>query len=177
MKFQVTLYGSEVWGPKHDFAQWDKHPTETLHAELCKILLHVQRKATNNACRAELGKYPLIIKIQKRAINFWTHLKLSDPLSYHYQALQCQDMSSRNPFTQPVLRLRSQSCPTNTAQEQNTSPVRPNQTTKHLKQDYITCWLTQTKTQSKTQCCLALHRHYTTADYWSMVTDQQLNER
>ena len=74
---QFALYGSDVWGPltKHEFTQWDKHPTETLHAELCEILLHVQRKATNNACRAELGKYLLIIKIQKRAINLWTPLK------------------------------------------------------------------------------------------------------
>lgn len=121
----IALYGSEVWGPltNHDFTQWDKHPIETLHAELCKILLHVQRKATNNACRAELGKYPLIIKIQKRAINFWTHLKLSDPLSYHYQALQCQDMSSRNPLTQLVQRLRSQTCP---GTHQLTNHTQPN---------------------------------------------------
>ena len=171
----ITLYGSEVWGPlaKQDFTQWDKHPIETLHAELCKMLLHVQRKATNNACRAELGKYPLIIKIQKRAINFWTHLKLSDPLSYHYQALQCQELSNRNPLTQLVLRLRSQTCPTNTTQDQSTSPIRPNQITKQSKQNYITHWQTQTKAQSKMQCYLTLNRQYTIADYLSTVTDQQ----
>uniref|UniRef100_A0A671W6R3 ribonuclease H n=1 Tax=Sparus aurata TaxID=8175 RepID=A0A671W6R3_SPAAU len=174
----IALYGSEVWGPltNHDFTQWDKHPIETLHAELCKILLHVQRKATNNACRAELGKYPLIIKIQKRAINFWTHLKLSDPLSYHYQALQCQDMSSRNPLTQLVQRLRSQTCtnPSNTAQEHTSSPITPNLITKQSKQNYIAYWQTQTKTQSKMQCYLALNRPYTTAEYLSTVTDLQL---
>ncbi len=42
------------------------------------------RPCIHNACRAELGKYPLITKIQKRAIKFWKHLKLSDPRSYHY---------------------------------------------------------------------------------------------
>ena len=74
----IALYGSEVWGPlaKQDFIKWDKHPNETLHAEFCKILLHVQRKTTNNVCRAELGQYPLIIKTQKRAIKFWKHLKM-----------------------------------------------------------------------------------------------------
>ena len=58
----IALYGSEVWGPlaKQDFTQWDKHPVDTLHAEFCKIPLYVQRKTTNNACRAELGQYPLI---------------------------------------------------------------------------------------------------------------------
>ena len=172
----IALYGSEVWGPltKQDFPQWDKHPIETLHAELCKTILHVQRKTTNNACRAELGKYPLIIKIQKRAINFWTHLKLSDPLSYHYQAMQYQEVTNRNPLTQLILRLKSQTCPTNTAQEQNTSPIRPNQITKQLKENYISYWQTQTKAQSKMQCYLALNRQYTIADYLSMVTDQQL---
>uniref|UniRef100_A0A0E9XK31 Uncharacterized protein n=1 Tax=Anguilla anguilla TaxID=7936 RepID=A0A0E9XK31_ANGAN len=123
----IALYGSEVWGPltKQDFTQWDKYHTETLHEEFCKILLHVQRKTTSNACRAELGQYPLIQKIQKRAINFWTHLKLSDPLSYHYQALQCQEMrSNRNPLTQLVLRLSPQTCSINTPQGQNTSPIR-----------------------------------------------------
>src|SRR4029434_8481550 len=65
--------GCEVWGPatKGDFSNWDKHPTEALHAEFCKSILRVQRKTPNNACRAELGQYPLIIDIQKRAVKFW----------------------------------------------------------------------------------------------------------
>ncbi len=66
-----------MWGPltnpSQDLTKWEKHPIETLHAELCKNILHVPRHTTNNACRAELGKYPLITKIQKRAINFWKH--------------------------------------------------------------------------------------------------------
>ena len=65
----IALHGSEVWSlAKQDFTKWDKHPIETLHAEFCKILLHVQRKTTHNACRAELGQYPPITKTQKRAI-------------------------------------------------------------------------------------------------------------
>ncbi len=36
----IALYGSEVWGPltnpSQDLTKWEKHPTETLHAELCK---------------------------------------------------------------------------------------------------------------------------------------------
>ena len=59
----IALYGSEVWGPlaKQDFP-------------------------VNNACRAELGQYPLILKSQKRAIKFCKHLKYSDPISYHCNA-------------------------------------------------------------------------------------------
>lgn len=79
----IALYGSEVWGPltnpNQEFTKWETHPTETLHAELCKNILHVHRHTTNNAGRAELGKYPLIMKIEKRAIKLWNHVKLSDP--------------------------------------------------------------------------------------------------
>ena len=101
-------------------------PIETLHAEFCKILLHVQRKTTNNACRAELGQDPLIIKTQKRAIQFWKHLKFSDLLSYHYQALQCQEQSKeKSPLIQLVLGLSSQTCSTNTLKPQSPHPDGP----------------------------------------------------
>ena len=50
----IALYGCEVWGPhtNQDFTKWDKHQIETLHAELCKNILRVQRRTPNNACRA-----------------------------------------------------------------------------------------------------------------------------
>ena len=77
----IALYGSEVWGPvtHNEFPNIDKHPTEALHAEFCKSILRVQRKTPNNACRAELGQYPLIITIQKRALTFGQYLKLATP--------------------------------------------------------------------------------------------------
>ena len=65
--------------------EWD------LACRVLKSILKVHRCATNNACRAEWGQYPLIIKIQKSAIKFWKHLKSSDPHSYHYKDLQYQE--------------------------------------------------------------------------------------
>ncbi len=39
----IALYDSEVWGPltnpSQDLTKWEKHPIETLHAELCKNIL------------------------------------------------------------------------------------------------------------------------------------------
>ena len=60
----IALYGCEVWGPltNQEFTKWDKHQIETLHAELCLNIPRVQRKTPNNTRRAELGRYPLIIK-------------------------------------------------------------------------------------------------------------------
>ena len=73
----ILLYGSEVWGPLTylNSAQLDKHPVEIMHLEFCKSILQVHRKTTNNACRAELGRFPSYIKIQKRSIKYWLHLK------------------------------------------------------------------------------------------------------
>ncbi len=126
----IALYGSEVWGPltnpSQDLTKWEKHPIETLYAELCKNILHVHRNTTNNACRAELGKYPLITKIQKRAIKFWKHLKLSDPQSYHYKVLQYQEMSKESkPFLQLIQSFSPDASLTSTDALNHTSePIR-----------------------------------------------------
>ena len=73
----IALYGSEVWGPlaNQEFSNWDKHQIGILHTEFCKFILKVQRKTPNNAFRAELGQFPLLIDIQKRAISFYKHLQ------------------------------------------------------------------------------------------------------
>ena len=158
---------------KQDFIKWDKHPIETLHAEFCKIILHVQRKNTNNACRAELGQYPVI----KTAIKFLKHLKYSDPLSYHYQAPQCQELSKENSsLIQMVLGLSSQTCTTPPLQDQNIQSIRINQITTLSKPNYIAYWETQAQAQSKMQCYLALNRQYTMANYLTMVTDQNIRK-
>merc|ERR1712082_102586 len=171
----IALYGSEIWGPlaKKDFSNWDKHLIETLHMEFCRYILKVQRKTPNNACRAELGQFPLLIDIQKRAISFHRHLKNSDPSSYHYQALQCQEQNvEKSPLSQLVRRLTP-----NTPHPQN-SPLttRPNQATIKLKENYITYWKNAIKKQSKLECYTALNREYTMADYLTTITDSKLRK-
>ncbi len=78
----IALYGGEVWGPllNHEYEKWDKNPIAALHAEFCKSILRVQRNTPNNAFRAELGQYPLLMRIEKWAIN-WNYSKMSDPNS------------------------------------------------------------------------------------------------
>ncbi len=97
----IILYDSEVWGPltSQDLPKWEKHPLETLPAKLCKNILRVHRHTANNACRAELGQYPIIIKIQK-------HLLSSDPDSFRYKALKCQEWNKdKSPLCQLILKL------------------------------------------------------------------------
>jgi len=171
----ILLYGSEVWGPltNQDFEKWDKHPIESMHTEICRSILRVQRNTPNNGCRAELGQFPLLIRIQKRAIKFYQHLKASEPSSYHYKALQCQEESKeRSPLSQLVHRLSSNS----TGHRDRPHTIRPHQIITKEKDNYINYWTSATKTQSKLQCYLALNRQYSMADYLSSVSDPRLRK-
>ena len=49
-----------------------------MHTEICRSIPRVQRNTPNNGCRAELGQFPLLIRIQKRAIKSYQHLKASE---------------------------------------------------------------------------------------------------
>lgn len=170
----IALYGSEVWGPlaNQDFTKWDKHQIETLHTELCKSILRTQRKTPNNACRAELGRYPLIIKIQKRAFKFYNHLKDSDPDMLQNKALTHRENLERSPLSQLVQGLCSQI---------QAEPPDPNHTglkqiIRKQKENYLTHWKETTQNQSKLECYLALNRDYTVAEYLSNVTDPKLRK-
>lgn len=64
----ILTYNSEVWGAyvKSDFNRWDSSPIEKAHLRFCKSYLATNKKASNIACRAELGRYPLKISIDQR---------------------------------------------------------------------------------------------------------------
>jgi len=73
----IVLYGNEVWclPIKFDFVNWENIQLK-LHLEFCKRVL---QKMPNDEYRPTTGQYPLLLNIQKRAIQFWKHLKKSDP--------------------------------------------------------------------------------------------------
>ena len=133
--------------------------------------------------QGRIGQCPWIIKIQKRAIKFWKHLKSSDPHSHHYKALQYQELSKETcPLTQLVLSSPEPHTHTNTLltpQDQNrTAPeIRINQIGKTIEQNYITHWKTQTKIQSKMQFYLALNRNDTLASFFTLITDKNLRTK
>ena len=59
----ILLYSSEVWGQ-------DKcNAYEPVHTKYCKNVLGIPYSTTNNSTRAELGRFPLCIKIYKK-MNF-----------------------------------------------------------------------------------------------------------
>ena len=58
----ILTYNSEVWGAytKSDLKSWDNTQIEKLHLQFCKRYLEASNKASDVACRAELGRFPLI---------------------------------------------------------------------------------------------------------------------
>ena len=74
----ILSYNSEVWGAyiKHDFNEWDNLRIEKVNLKFCRLYLGVGRKANSIACRGELGKLPLIIKIHKQLFKYVVYLNL-----------------------------------------------------------------------------------------------------
>ena len=86
----ILTYNSEVWGLfiKSDFKYWDTSSIEKGHLQFCKRYLQVNNKAANMACRAELGRYPLIFDINKRILTeYISYLQSKEKSSLVIQSL------------------------------------------------------------------------------------------
>ncbi len=174
----IALYGSEVWGPLSDqsYTRWTDIQQKPYTQNSAKIILKLQRKTPNNACRAELGRFSLIINMHKRSLKFWMHLKSSPTESLHFKALQTQELNpEKSPLSQLVLRLTNRTNSTNTNQSQTSTAshqnIKINQIIKQSKNTYLEHWDQETKTQSKLQFYRTLKSNYELEDYLQSVRD------
>ena len=76
----ILTYNSEVWCAylKHDLIKLDQFNFERVHLKFCKYYLGVNRKAVNDACRAELGRLPSKLFIEKRILTYLLNLQSLD---------------------------------------------------------------------------------------------------
>ena len=81
MKFGVLLLNQI-------FKSWDSSAIEKIHLQFGKRFLQVHNEESNIACRAELGKFPMIIDINKKILNYLDYLIGKDEDSIVKQALQ-----------------------------------------------------------------------------------------
>ena len=86
----ILTYNSEVWGAfvKSDFKSWDNSGIEKTHLHFCKRYLEVRNKSSNVACRSELGRFPLIIDINNKILNYLNYLQEKDENSIVKQSLK-----------------------------------------------------------------------------------------
>ena len=90
----ILLYCSEVWGIYLD--PGDSSIVEKFHMKFIKEILGVHCKASNVACRTELGKLPLWAKISFSCIKFWEHLLTSEKVFKKFQATKTLTHGQKN---------------------------------------------------------------------------------
>lgn len=69
----ILTYCCEIWGFDGKYNEL-RDPIEQVQTKCCKMLLGVSKRAVNSACRAELGRFPLIIEVKSRIISFWLRI-------------------------------------------------------------------------------------------------------
>jgi hypothetical protein len=86
----IVLYNSEIWATEaltrikknnlsKVFDLADNDISERLHSKFCKLNLRVGKNTTNIACKAELGRFPLIADIHTRIIKSWNRFENVSP--------------------------------------------------------------------------------------------------
>ena len=73
--------------------QIEKDPAELVQIEFLKWLLGVNKYCSNNACRAETGRFPMKIEAQYRNFKFW--LTLTKHLKHKLSQVVYNDIKSR----------------------------------------------------------------------------------
>ena len=71
---------------KQDFKKWDNSAIEKIHLKFCKRYLEVNNKASNLACRAELGRLPLVVPINQKIMKYFVYLNNKNNASIVEQA-------------------------------------------------------------------------------------------
>ena len=70
----ILLYGCEIWGADNKIYTNDNDPLEQVHIKFCKMLLGTSKTSVNNACRGELGRYPIGLDSTYKSIKYWTEI-------------------------------------------------------------------------------------------------------
>ena len=95
----ILLYSSECWGAylhKSISKFKSKDIIEKLHTKFCKLILQMPKNATKIACKAELGRYPLLLNISKRIMSYYNNIisKPDNTLVYKAYLTQIKLQSS-----------------------------------------------------------------------------------
>ena len=97
MIFPILIYNSEFWGTyiKSDPKSWDNTQVEKSHLQFYKRYLEVSNKASNVACRAELGRFPLIIAINRKIMTYSLYLLSTDTALLLNKSFLCRKIFIR----------------------------------------------------------------------------------
>ena len=88
----ILLYGSEIWGVDCN-DKIEKDSAELVQIKFLTWLLGVNKYCSNNASRAETGRFPMKIEAQYRHFKFW--LTLTKHTKHKLSQVVYNDMKSR----------------------------------------------------------------------------------
>ena len=89
MMSPILTHNSEIWGvyAKPDSKTWEAPQIEKTHLQFCKRYSANNNKASNIACRAELGHFPLNVTINQKILNYMLYIHPKDEESFVKQSL------------------------------------------------------------------------------------------
>jgi len=88
----ILMYSCEVWGTKcHDSLE------KTLF-KFCKLILGVPSLATMDAVLGELGRYPLWISTQFRAVQHWVRCSVGEAPELAMEAMDLSKMIAKHNY-------------------------------------------------------------------------------
>jgi potassium voltage-gated channel Eag-related subfamily H protein 8 len=89
-------------------ADWecDKIEYQKVHNSFCKFVLNVSKYASTEACRGELGQYPICNKIWTLGVKYWLRLEHGTPNLFVNKAYKCAKEGS-HPWVQNIKCLLS----------------------------------------------------------------------
>jgi hypothetical protein len=173
----ILLYNSEIWGAyaDNDFTKWDKTQTEKTHLKFCKLYLGVNRKASNNGSRGELGKLPLIIQIIKKILNYVTNLyKLPNSTLVKQAFLSSKELylNGKESFYSNTVNLLHKHFPTLEKTVDLEHFINDNKV-KHIidqiKINYISEWKHQVNNSSKLSFYNKIKKEYKLEEYLTTI--------
>ena len=116
----ITTYAAETWFPysfnskyENTNALFDKYFSknflcEKIHVDFCRYILGMNKKSMVGPVLAELGRYPMIIKIIKNTLSYWLHILSSKETSIVYKTYIHIKKNNNNQwvnFIKNILRL------------------------------------------------------------------------
>ena len=84
--------------------EYDDFKYESVQTKYCKYSLNVSKYASNYACRAELGRYPIAIKVLSMCVKYWLRAEQGTNNFIFNNAYQTAK-SENHPFVQGVQRV------------------------------------------------------------------------
>ena len=141
----ILTYKSKVWGLfiESDFKYWDSSPIEKGHLQFCKRYFQLKNKASNIACRAEPGRYPLIFDINKRILKYISYLQNKEQSSLVIQSLVMSIDLHRNgktSFYTNLIKMLNYYNITFNLNHDNLDDTKILHFVHHMQKKYITHW-------------------------------------